>query len=160
MSCPVQRTPIWHTASGDDEIDGRAGDDELYGDAGNDTLTGDDGRDTLTGGADNDIFVLDATPVATKPEADIITDFKENDDADQIQLPDGVTAVYYSRDDAGDVILSSDRDQDNILAVLRGYNPAPAEDGPLTAADFVNPDGTAATVSKPISGSVQTGRMS
>ena len=121
---------------GHDDIDGGAGDDELYGDGGDDTLTGGAGRDTLTGGADNDIFVLGA-PVQTKPEADIITDFKADGDADQIQLPSGVTAIYYSRDDAGDVILSTDEAQNQILAVLQGYDPAPAADGPLTAADFI-----------------------
>ena len=60
--------------------------------------------------------------VETKDDADIITDF-DVAEGDIIRLPDGVTAVYYLYDGT-DTILSSDEAQNEILAVLQGYNPA------------------------------------
>ncbi|MCC3531191.1 MAG: calcium-binding protein [Microcoleus sp. PH2017_21_RUC_O_A] len=75
----------------DDDIEGGKGKDKLTGGIGNDKLTGDDGDDeidggegtnTLSGGAGKNRFIyrVSREKIKTVAEADLITDFKVDDD--------------------------------------------------------------------------------
>ena len=113
--------------AGDNALFGQAGNDILIGGAGADRLNGGTGKDTLTGGAENDIFVLGAS-VATRPTADIITDFIRGD---KITLPESTKAVYYQ-------ILGRDIWLVTTGATLRFYGKLQGFTDTLSAADFTN----------------------
>ncbi|MEL7100677.1 MAG: calcium-binding protein [Pseudomonadota bacterium] len=73
--------------NGSDAIDGGAGRDLLTGGAANDTIDGGAGHDTLTGGAGRDTFVF-----AMGGGRDRITDFTDDEDTIQIDLPGAAPA--------------------------------------------------------------------
>jgi Ca2+-binding RTX toxin-like protein len=83
------------TSAGNNSVDGGAGDDRITMGAGDDTILGGDGADTLhggvgadvlTGGDGDDIFSFVAGDSDTTQGVDTITDFRQNADADRIDL--------------------------------------------------------------------------
>ncbi len=71
---------------GADTLRGNGGRDTIDGGAGADLLDGGAGKDTLTGGADRDVFQFrDGDMGASRPLADVITDFSQAD-REKIQL--------------------------------------------------------------------------
>ncbi|WP_199246312.1 S8 family serine peptidase [[Phormidium] sp. ETS-05] len=119
---------------GDDIVDGGEGNDFLYGGKGNDvligglgddTLCGDLGIDTLTGGEGADRFVIrKGIGGATLAEADVITDFVQDEDA--IALEDGLTfddlEIYQgSGENAGDTIIR-EKATGQYLAILQQFD--------------------------------------
>jgi hypothetical protein len=144
---------------GNDCINGNKGDDSLYGGQGNDTafggqgndlifgnlgddvLFGDRGTDTLTGGDGNNAFAIgDGTGGSTFQEADVITDFRQGNDAIwlitdldpesnlDVVLRDSFNNLIFDEIDGSTYITALDTGE--RLAVLQGFT------GGLTINDF------------------------
>ncbi|MGD9535623.1 MAG: choice-of-anchor I family protein [Alphaproteobacteria bacterium] len=113
---------------GNDLLIGDEGDDRLIGDLGNDTLVGGEGNDTFTGGLGADVIVI-----GPDSGADIVTDFKANQDViDLSALFDDFAAIQGLLSQNGaNTVLAIDAGNGDVLT-LNNVNLAT-----LDANDFV-----------------------
>ena len=102
---------------------GGDGDDTFIGGAGQDILDGGDGKDTFTGNDNTDRFFI-SDPATSMSDADLITDFTDDEDFMYV----GRSKIWYKHIDSdsakGDTIIYADADGTQIIAILQNYNTA------------------------------------